>query len=73
VDVEKLLFFTFFGFFSLAFVAIVVDTWWVVALIAAIHATTATVVFGFLFFRHLDEGNEDEPAPPDVVQPESRP
>jgi membrane protein implicated in regulation of membrane protease activity len=57
---ERLLFFTFFGFFVLSMVAIVSDTTWVIVLIGVTHLVLASVVFGWLFFRKLREEDERE-------------
>jgi membrane protein implicated in regulation of membrane protease activity len=57
---ERLLFFTFFGFFVLSMVAIVSDTTWVIVFIGVTHLVLASVVFGWLFFRKLREEDERE-------------
>jgi threonine/homoserine/homoserine lactone efflux protein len=51
----------FLGMMTLAFTVIVVETWWVVALVGIIHITGSGVLM-WLLIRQLGREEDDEPA-----------
>ena len=50
------------GMIGLGLVVIVVETWWVVALVGITHMT-ASIVLGWLVWKGLDDEPDSDPEP----------